>query len=190
MSKKKSEVSPAVLEAKKQKEAGDDDVTVLDSGVRVRVKQVPPGLLQDILSHLDEPVPPMWYDEDKGREEPNPNHPEYIKAVKEYQEAQSSATIDAIALFGLELVDGLPEDRSWVNKLKIMSRRNDFDLSQYDLEDEVDLTFLYTRFIALAGSDYIKLGQTLSGITEEDVEAAQDMFQGNEGRATNRGGTS
>lgn len=184
-----SKVSPAVLEAKKQRDQEEKgDIMVLDSGVRVRVKQVPPGLLQDVVSHIEEPSVPTWYNEDKGRNEPNPNSPDYIKALQKYEEEQSLAMLDVIALFGLELVDGLPEDKSWIRKLKIIARRSKLDLSDYDLDDEIDVKFLYIRFIALAGSDYIKLGQVLSGISEGDVSAAQNMFPGDEGRSTDNGG--
>lgn len=172
-------ISPAVVEARSRRDDKGEEVLTLDSGVRVRVKQVPPGLMQDVLSHIKKPKVPMWFNEDKGREEPNPNHPDYVEAVRQYEMEQTNATMDAIALFGVELVDGLPEDDTWLRQLRIMSRRNNLELGEYDLDDEIDLKFLYTRYIAFSGEDFMKLSSAITGMTPEEVEAAQEMFPGN-----------
>ncbi len=150
----------------------------LSTGVRVRLQAVSALLIEDLKAALLEPKVPVVYIEDKGREEENPNDPAYLAALNKYNADRGAAVLDATVLFGVELLDGLPEDESWLKKLKALERLGKLDLSRYDLADEFDREFLYKRYVAVAGADLAIL-TTLSSIRPEEVARARRSFLGN-----------
>jgi hypothetical protein len=180
-----TKTSPAVQEAKarRDKETGDG-ITTLSTGVRVRLSPVPPGILEDVAQRVRPPKVPMWRNPEKDVDEPNPNHPDYIEALSRFELEQAAAILDAMALFGMELADGLPADDRWLKQLKIMSKRGGFDINAYDLEDEVDREFLYKRYLALGNEDLLTIGRSAGNITGEDVERARRSFRDDEAQQT------
>ena len=164
------------LDAAKTRQDGDGTV-VLSTGVRVRLHPVAPGLLSDAAGRVKFPKPPMWLNPEKEREEPNYNDPDYLDAVREAQSRINQVTLDAVILFGVEVVGGLPEDGLWLKQLKFLERRGVLDLTEYDLEDELEREFLYKRHIAVSKDDIATISR-MSGLTQEEVEAAGDTFPG------------
>jgi hypothetical protein len=184
-------VSPAVLEAKARREEDVlDGILELTTGVRIRLGHVPPGILEDVAGRVQAPRVPNWFNPDKGVEEPNPNSPDYLAALAEYELKQAAAIMDAIALFGMDLVDGVPEDDSWIGKLKILSRRGGFDMSGYDLDDPIEREFLFKRYIALGNEDLMTIGKAVGTVTSHDIERARASFRDDETRAADRTGRS
>lgn len=189
MTETSQKVSPAVEEAKsRRKKAKRGDEIELSTGVRIKLTGVPPALLEDVVARVKEPKVPTWHNPDKDREEPNPNDPEYIKALNEVERERSVAILEAVVLFGMELVDGLPKDGAWLKKLRLMDKRGTFDLSGYDLEDDLDLEFLYKRYIALGMEDLAFVVSTVSGVDEEDIKKARDAFLDDQKRKADRSG--
>jgi hypothetical protein len=84
--------------------------------------------------------------------------------------------MDAMAMFGVELVDGLPENNGWVTKLRLLG-------ITFDSNDPVECEFYYKKHIALGNEDWAKVGQ-LSGISQEDIARAEQSFRGDEGEDT------
>lgn len=171
--------SPAVKAAKKKKNKVDENVVTLNDGSRARLTPVSSSLIEEIQSNIKDPDVPMWENKDKGRKEPNPSDPTYIKELAEADRARSMAVYEAMCMFGVDLLDGLPEDDGWLKKLRYMSKRGSIDIDDYDLEDEFDLEFLYKRFIAV-GNNHVMEITKLSGVTEEDIAEAEKSFQGDE----------
>jgi hypothetical protein len=157
------------------KERTQSEISVLSTGVRAILHPVSASLMQDVVSRIPEPEIPIKYNEAKGRDEPNEFSPIYLKAVSDTERKRASASIDAMAMFGIELVDGLPESTKWLQNLKLMEKLGNLDLSIFDLEDEIDLEFLFKRYIALGNDDLIKIGM-LTGIKREDIEQAKASF--------------
>jgi hypothetical protein len=91
------------------------------------------------------------------------------------------AAMDAMVMFGVELVDGLPDDDKWLKKLQNMEKHGLLDLSGYDFDDETDKEFVYKRFVAVDTNVIERLSE-ISGISAEDVEEAERSFRGNEER--------
>ena len=170
----------AVAVAKEKRERGGP-VRELANGHPARFVPVPQSVIQAALALQPEPRVPMWYNPDKEREEPNPNHPDYLEAVERYEREQYGITFDCYAMFGVELVGGLPEDDGWLKKLKLMQRLGRLDLSAYDLEDDIDLEFVYKRHFAMGNEDYVAVG-LISGINPEEVRRAARGFPGDEAR--------
>jgi hypothetical protein len=167
----------ATVDVAKEKNGKMKGEVTLPNGVRIRVNGVAASLIDAVTSRIREPEIPMAYIQDKEREEPNPSDPKYQKELEEIGRKRGIAAIDAMVMFGIDLLDGIPKDRSWLSKLKFMQKHGQLDLSEYDLEDEVDLEFLYKRFV-LADNYIITMLSEASGLTPEDEAKAVESFQG------------
>jgi hypothetical protein len=168
--------SPAAVVASERRAGPKDGIVTLSTGVRARLRAVSPTLIYDVTRRIQDPAIPMQYIEDKGREEPNPTHPEYLREVERADRERGTAANDTLVMFGVELTDGLPEDDDWLMRLRWMEKHGHLDLSDYDLDDDIDLEFLYKRFIAVAGADMI-LVTKLAGLNMEEAELLLDRFQ-------------
>ena len=153
-----------------------DVIVYLSDGNKARVLPVPAALIDEVSNRIPEPPVPMWHNQDAGRDEPNPDDPAYLAALRDMNRKRGIAAIDAMVMFGVELVDGLPQDEAWLKKLRMLERLGRLDLSAYNIEDLFDKEFLYKRYVAV---DNIVLGKIseISGITPADVEAAELPFQ-------------
>jgi hypothetical protein len=173
---------------KKQDEitAKAGEVITLSTGVKARIRAVASSLIDDMVSRIEIPEPPTWVNPEKEREEPNPDDPKYLKELRNAWKAQGEASLDAMVLFGVELVDGVPSIDEWLPKLKFLEKRKRLDLSDYDLTDDLELEFVYKRFVAISSVDY-NLITRLSGVTQEAVEEAEEVFKSGEERGQDRG---
>ena len=142
-----SEENPVVEVARERRQQGEgDDILTLSTGVRVRVRPVSASLIAEAQGRIKYPDPPMFWIESKGREEPNPDDPHYKRQCEEVDQMRGQAALDAFAMFGLELVDGLPEDDAWIRKLKILG-------IEFDEDDSVACEFHYKKHVAVATPD-------------------------------------
>lgn len=151
------------------------------------MKPVPPLLLNAIANSIPEPqVPKIWMEE-KGREEENPDHPAYLKALSDRANEIGMRIIEATLLVGTELVsipDGIakPSDNSWIKRVELTGKI----LNQND-KDERYLTWL--RFYAVeTQEDLNKINSIplqLAGIQEVEVETAIETFRSDEERGEN-----
>ena len=163
----------AVIEA----QAGDG-TRVLKSGVKVRLCPVSSTVARDVLNELKEPVIPMVPDADQGRPLPNPNDPDYLRAMNEFTHKQTTALIDLVAMLGVELVDGFPGTGPWLNRLKGMAHLGHLDLSSYDLDDEFWQEFLYKRYFVTSDEELSELlPELVQGASSEDVEEAKKSIR-------------
>jgi hypothetical protein len=168
-----------IRKVKEHKNKSDNDVITLSTGIRARFVPVPVWLIQEAQMEIKNPPVPMQEIEGKKHPQPNPQHPDYTEAVRDAERRRNSAALDVMALFGVELIDGIPEDGLWIRKLKWLEKRGQLNLSDFDFEDELDRSFLYVKFIAMGNSDWPKLAR-LNGITQEDLDAARELFRGEE----------
>jgi len=165
---------PVVETAKEEKRKGT--ITELSTGIRAILKPVPASLMQSVASKIKDPKVPIKYNEEKGREEPDEFDTDYLEALNEANMRRAEASLDTMAMFGIELVDGLPEGDRWIKELRLMEKLGNIDLSNFDLEDEIDREFVYKRYIALGSDDLVKIGR-LTGISQEDIESADKSFR-------------
>ena len=162
--------------ARRTQEEGAGVVT-LSTGVRARLTPISAALVQDVIGRIEDPPVPTWYNKEKEEDQPNPADPEYLKAVEAMDGKRAMAALDAAIMFGIELVDGLPEDGDWIKRLKYMVKRNMLDLSDFDLDDEMDQEFLYKRYVAVSADDFVHVAR-LSGVPSEEVQRAARTFRG------------
>ena len=165
---------------------GESTIVTLSTGVVVQLHPVSSSLVEEMKAAIKMPPVPVVWIEAKEREEENPNDPRYIEACEEVQRKRADAIFDALCTFGVELVDGLPEDDTWIKKLRFLERRGTLDLSGFNLTDEFDLEFLYKRYVAVAGTDLQLIGG-LHGFRPMEVARARAMFLGDETGDSDRG---
>lgn len=173
--------SPAVDLARKLAKDSDGNIT-LPNGVKVRINPVGAALISDVTSKIKDPEVPLWPNPEKPdrdgnpRMEPNPDDPHYAVLLEEANQKRAIAMIDTMVMFGIELVDGIPDSDEWVKKLKFMEKRGMLDISGYDLDDPFDREFLYKRYI-LVDNNVIGMITEASGLSSEDVKRAEDSFR-------------
>ena len=171
-------MSNAVIETVKQKTVGN--VVTLSTGIQAILRPVSASLLQDVMSRIVDPPEPVIYNEEKGQNEIDPFDKEYLATIAKNNQARARASMDAMAMFGIELVEGLPEDDSWISRLIYMEKMGYLDLAQFDMEEAIDCEFVYKRYIALGNQDLLAIGK-MSGIRKEDIEEAEASFRGKTG---------
>jgi hypothetical protein len=84
-----------------------------------------------------------------------------------------------MVMFGLDLMDGLPKDETWLKKLKWLEKTNRLDLSNIDFTDPFEKEFAFKKFIAATNPTIMEVTRA-SGVTQEDIDSATDSFQRNE----------
>lgn len=168
--------------------------TQLSTGTWVIIRSVSPSLIADAQANIEDPDIPTYFNEDKGRTEENPNDPKYVREMERAQIRRGQAGMDALLLFGIDLVDGpegnpvdLRDGGAWLKKLKFfLTKVAGYKLEDYDFDDPLTVEFLYKRYIA-AGPNDISLIASASGISEEDIASAERSFLGNEERGPDLG---
>ena len=155
----------------------------LSTGVRAEIKTVAASLIDKVTSRILEPEVPMEHNPDKDRDEPNPQSPKYLAAMKAWNRAKGQAVIDAACMFGVKLLDPLPPASEWLDQLKWMEKQGELDLSGYDLNDPIDLEYLYKSLIAV-GYDDLKLVVGSAGIPTEAMDRAAESFPGDDARGS------
>jgi hypothetical protein len=173
--------NPAVEVAKSLATREKETIIETQYGASLRVVPVSPSLLDEVSSRIKDPQVPMWHNPDKDRDEPNPNDPNYLAEIEEAKRKRGVAMIDAMVMFGAELVGGLPNDDRWLKKLQFLAKRGQLDLEGYDLSDELDLEFLFKRFIALDNEALMEVTKA-SGMVSEEVTQAEATFRSSEER--------
>lgn len=170
--------SEAVKEAK-GKQGRDMHHVELSTGVVMKINRVPPMLMTDIMSSLsrDRPKPPKVFIESKGREEENPDDPDYQEELQSYNARLASAMTDAFVLTGSEIEKkpkGMPgpDDAKFLSRMRILDR---------PVEDEDQRYLAWVKYMAAVEPDDITelLGAIgrLSGVSEGDVQAAVQNFR-------------
>lgn len=167
----------------------ETDIFTLSSGVRVRLRPVSPWFLDDARSRIPDPPVPIWHNAELDRDEPNPAHPDYLAALAEASRKRGEAMVDAIIMFGVELVDGVPDPVGWLPRLRFMEKRSALDLSGYDLNDQLDLEFVYKRYIAVSDTDWTLINQRNTAARQEAVDKAMALFRREDRRGADNGGS-
>jgi hypothetical protein len=162
-----------------------DEIVTLASGVRVRLHPISNVLIQDIVSRIPDPKPPLWHNDDTGKDEENPSHPDYKQAIREHNTKVNAAISSAYIIFGFDLVDGIPEDGAWLQKLKRSEKIGILSLADYDLNDPIDLEYLYKRYVAAPNTPEVQLIASLSQLSGEEIAAQRASFRGDEKRGSN-----
>lgn len=165
----------AIETARELAEDNQDELLEVD-GYVFKVKAIPVAIISDVTNRIPEPEIPVWHNEEYNRDEQNPNDPAYLKAKAKVDQERGQAMIDATVMFGIELPKGVPPTEEWLPKLKFLEKRGQIDLSSFDLNDPLELDFVFKRYI-IANVALINYIQELSTVTPEDVSKAGKPFR-------------
>lgn len=159
---------------------------MLSNGVVLKIKPVPGLLIRRAASQVVKPTVPMWHNPDRGRDEPNPNDPDYLDALGRYDEAVSMAAMNALFIVGTKpetpFPNGVagPDSEEWIDELKFL---------EIAAQTEGPGRYLdWLKYVALATTDdLINLSAAVgrvSGLQETDVITALNSFRSGEVRGT------
>lgn len=116
-----------VLEkAAREIEQQDDPGTFTTTeGVKFRLKKVPRTTFSKVLDKFEAPSPPTIWIEEKGRSEPNPNDPDFLKHMRDFDLESSLGLMMALVMLGSDVIDvpaGVerPEDTDWSETLEVI----------------------------------------------------------------------
>jgi hypothetical protein len=165
----------AIETARELADESQDDVWEVD-GYLFIPKAIPVAIISDVTSRIPEPDIPVWHDPEYDRDVQNPNDPAYIRAKDEVDRKRGEAMIDATVMFGIGLPGGVPPTDKWLPKLKFMEKRGQIDLSGYNLDDPLELEFVFKRYM-IANIALINYIQNMSSVTPEDIGQAGRPFR-------------
>jgi len=164
----------------------ESEITV-STGVVFKVKKAPSLAFQTIVSNLkqNEPKVPIWENPDKGRKEENPNDPDYIKAITEYNNKTNLALLDAAIVLCTEIKsipEGFekPEDQTWFEDLVIIG----ITIEQLGAKKKRYLAWVKYH-AAPMDEDIVLINKEiarLNGVSEGDVTAVMAAYKSSEGR--------
>ena len=162
---------PAVaVEKERLNGAGENGVYTLSNGDQVRFKAVPDMYITRALQRVKEPPVPRFFDEERGIEIENPSDPAYLRALAEVNQRRGSITVDALLMWGCELVKSRLEEAGWVKELQLLGE-------EFDPADPTERRFAYLKNIAFASSQDIAVLMAQLNISREDLEQAADNFR-------------
>ena len=171
-----------------EKQVSDPDLIYLETGTILRAKKIPQMILTEIERRLKVPqVPRVEHPSEKGRFIENPDHPDYIRALKKYEEDRGFALTDVLLGLGTVLEtlgpdQYAPEDDRWVDEI------SEF-LPVDAIPDKPKGRYLaWLKFYQVQGGN--DLQQIIAkvtgkmGVSEAEVGAAMSSFRDNQGRQT------
>jgi len=165
----------AAIETARELDESQDDIWEID-GYLFIPKAIPVAIISDVTNRIPEPTIPVWHNPEYDRDEQNPNDPAYIRAKEEVDRKRGEAMIDATVMFGIELPEGVPPTEKWLPKLKFMEKRGQIDLASYDLGDQLELEFVFKRYV-IANIALINYIQNMSSVTPDDIGRAGRPFR-------------
>lgn len=165
-------------------------LTLPSSRIQLRVRPVARGAMERALAGVESqaPKPPMVHIEEKGRDEPNPSDPAYLKAANAWAQDVMYRALKVYLLAGTIFVsapEGFygPADQGWVDELQLMGvdvsdipphpapGRSDLHPARYlawaenyALRDDLDMAFLFMA------------AREVMGTKEEAVQNAAEWF--------------
>lgn len=167
----KDETNAAIMAVARERASSSE--YILSSGARAVIQPVAPALIDGVTGKIKNPEPPTFHNVDKGRDEPNFLDPTYTAQLAEAERMRGQAAIDAIIMFGVELIDPVP-DGMWYKKLQMLGVVD--EKRAYESLDEFEKQLLYLKYVAVSNKDIQEI-MRMSGVRQEDIQAAEDSFR-------------
>lgn len=151
----------------------------LTNGIILKLVPVPPLAMREVTVQLKPPsVPTVWMEE-KQRDEPNPNDPDYIKELTQFSMKQVEMLTNILLSLGTKvetIPDGIepPESDGWLESLEFLG-------IVIDTSNKFQRYLSWLRYYALtSGPDITAIVRGVmmtSGTTEEEVQAIIRSFR-------------
>lgn len=177
--------------SEKKERASENGIVTVSSGVKFRVKEVPQMVYVDLRNSLPEPSPPIFYNPEYDREEPNENDPRYLIAKSNWESAMSTGIVDITLLFGSEIVSipknvPTPDSEEFRDKLNVFLRTAGWDKTEIRNISKSERYLYWVKYEACKqdlredNSDLSVLMNEIgrvAGVPEEDVHEAIEKFR-------------
>lgn len=160
------------------------------NGVQLRLRSVSPFLVLEAQKRIVKPTEPMWYNEAKSREEPNPLDPNYVRAVDDYNTKMAELVNDTYLANGVTLLPNQPlpesipdiDSEDWAEGIK-------YSLGADVPHSGIGRRVLWLKYCVVTHvedlGDLIAAISVASGlVSEEQVQQAVESFRDNQERST------
>jgi len=180
----RAEAEQLALEVKEEvTKQAQDDIMTLASGHRVRFVPVPHNTLREARAKIvDPPIPMIPHPEDKTRQIENPMSVTYRETILHNEEERLKVVLDVLFLFGLELLDPLPADNKWQEKLILLGLIN---ADEVEGASALQQELWYKKWVISDSTVFEQLYGTL-GVSKEAIAQARAAFKSNTQRAPDR----
>jgi len=172
------ETTRTVVEGLEEVERGECDTVTLSTGVVLKIKPFPRTFIFAVTGRIKKPKPPLVFIESKGREEENPDDPDYQEALEKWAVDVANAGNDVALLRGCEIEsipEGLPgpDSKEWKNEMEV------YGLPMIKNPVARYLSWLKAIAAPLERDIILLLGEIgrLTGVSEADVEDAVALFR-------------
>jgi len=164
------------------------DQIEVSTGVIIGIRDVPVIPFRELQKRIqrERPCVPVLYIEDKGREEENPDDPEYQEELAEYNESTEMRLIDYMLMTGTKIIK-VPDN---INTLESEEWAEECRYLGSDVPASGGVRYLqWLKYVACPtqndiASLILAAGRKL-GVTEEDVAEASATFQNRKERRAN-----
>lgn len=177
---------------KQNKSVQEEKTVTMSNGVIFTVKKVPQVAYADLRDSLPEPTPPIFYNEDYDREEPNVNDPRYLASHSNWQVRMSTGVINLTLMFGSDvkyIPDDIPSPESDEFKEELELTLSTMGWEKRDIRSmgKKQRYLFWVKYKGAVrdgdGDDGGDLGKlinaigAMSGVPEEDVATAVEKFR-------------
>ena len=156
---------------------GKDKIFNTEGGFAVKFHPVAANVIREAQVRIPDPLIRTFDHPTTGAPTENPAHPDYIREMAEVKETRTKAAMNAMLLFGLELVDPIPAENDWLKKLLYLGLITQPEFDEAVSEDGKFLRELFFKNYVVSDLTVLKELQAMSGITEEMVAEARKSFQ-------------
>ena len=172
----------AVGQFNERQPEADRGIIILSTGVKLNVTNVSTAAYGAIKTQMfrERPKAPTQYVAKLEMEETNPNDPDYLAALDDFEERSTQRMIDAAFMLGTEvrsLPDKFPppESTDWERKLRVLG----VDIPSVDKVDEHYLAWVKLCAAPTAEdiADILLATSRKAGVTEEDAAEAAASFR-------------
>lgn len=148
------------------------------TGYDIRIRNVPHLAMELAASKILQPEVPMYLNESKKEWQENPNAPEYIEALQQYEKSRERAMLDTMLSFGVLTDAKPPAKKTLVKELKEMDEAVGGGLIDgYDLDSQRDLDVLWKRYYVLGAVVDLAAVQRYAVVQWEAVRDALQSFR-------------
>lgn len=162
----------------RKKTAGKNKIRTTASGHRVKLVPVAANALREAQARIPDPTMRTFTNPNDGKEQANPAHPEYIAELNAVKEERTKASMNVMVLFGMELLDPIPDDNGWLKKIKFAGLITQAEYDEAVGEEGEFLREMYFKNYIVGDFSLISTLASMSGITQEMIAQARDSFPG------------
>lgn len=164
--------------ARSNKKKSRNKITTTPSGYRVKLVPVAANVIREAQARIPDAITRTYTNSTDGKEYENPAHPEYIAEVKIVEEERTKAAMNVMVLFGMELLDPIPDDNGWLEKCRFAKLITDDEYKEAISDDGKYMREMLFKTYVVSDFSVINQIASMSGVTQEMIAQARDTFQG------------